>query len=356
MPCLRQAVDAWLQWNREVSRRWRPAPGVRVPVTTGGLVISLDLELAWGVHDTLDVHGPYRANIIGAREVVPQLLAMFEEYGIRATWATVGRLFARTHEEAMTHAPSIRPAYANPRLDTYRVVVGRDERSDPLHYGRSLIESIASCPGQEIASHTFSHYYCLEPGQTRETFAADVASAVAIAKASGITMRSFVFPRNQSREDYLDVLVDHGFTSYRGSEPNGLHTPRPGRSGSLLVRGGRLLDTYLPLTGSNVLAWPSTNVQRRLVNVPASRFLRPVSQRAAWLGRRQRQRLRSGMRRAAESVGLYHIWWHPHNFGAAKTTNIAHLRRILDEFVVLRDDFGMRSYSMGDVAHTVLNS
>ena len=322
-------------------------------VDNAGLVVSLDLELAWGVHDTLDVHGAYRKNILGVRDAVPRLLEVFQEYGINATWATVGLLFAQSDEEALAYAPSERPNYVNRSLDPYAINVGRDEHSDPLHYGRSIIDAIAACPGQELASHTFSHYYCLEPGQTRATFEADVVSAVAIARARGITLRSFVFPRNQVRQDYLDVLVNYGFTSYRGPEPNWLNAPRPGRAGGLVLRGARWLDTYLPIAGANALPWPLATTPPGIVNVPASRFLRPVPDGAAWLGRAQRQRLFSGMRRAANTGGLYHIWWHPHNLGASITTNLAHLRSTFDEFLVLRDTFGMRSYTMAEVAQAV---
>ena len=330
-----------------------------MPVTRGGLVLSLDFELAWGVHDTLDVHGTYRPNVMGAREAIPRLLDVFHEYDIHATWATVGLLFAGSREEALAYAPSERPRYLNDRLDPYAIEVGPDERSDPLHYGSSLINAIASCPGQEVASHSFSHYYCLEPGQTREAFAADIASAVAIAAARGIALRSFVFPRNQARLDYLGVLADNGFITYRGPEPNSLNRPRPGRAGNLLIRGARLVDAYLPVSGAKVSPWPSIPVESAespLVNVPASHFLRPLSERGAWLGRFQRQRIRSSMRRAAESGGLFHLWWHPHNFGASMLTNLIELRGLLDDFAMLRDEFGMRSYSMGDVAREVLDT
>ena len=328
-------------------------------LTRGGLVLSLDFELAWGVHDTLDVHGPYRANIIGAREAVARLLDVFHEYEIRATWATVGLLFAGSREEALAYAPSERPRYLNDRLDPYAIEVGPDERSDPLHYGNSLITAINSCPGQEIASHSFSHYYCLEPGQTPEAFAADIASAVAIAAANGIALQSFVFPRNQVRLDYLGVLADNGFITYRGAEPNSLNRPRPGRAGNLLTRGARLVDAYLPISGANVSQWPSVPIEAgesHLVNVPASHFLRPVSERRAWLGQLQRRRIRSSMRTAAETGGLFHLWWHPHNFGASMMTNLMLLRGLLDDFAMLRDEFGMRSHSMGEVARMVLDT
>src|SRR5262245_13071649 len=58
----------------------------------GALVISLDFELHWGVRDKRPVDGSYRENLLGAREAIPRMLDLFEEFGIAATWATVGFL------------------------------------------------------------------------------------------------------------------------------------------------------------------------------------------------------------------------------------------------------------------------
>ena len=91
------------------------------------------------------------------------LLATFAEYGIHATWATVGFLFFRTRTELLASLPDLRPDYDDLRLSPYpdMKVLGTDEGDDPFHFGRSLIDQIRSYPGQEIATDTFSHYYCL---------------------------------------------------------------------------------------------------------------------------------------------------------------------------------------------------
>ena len=70
-----------------------------------------------------------------------------------------------------TYRPRIAPGYTDPNLDPYAEPVGRDETDDPLHFGSSLIERIAERGEHEIASHTWSHYYCMEPGATPAAFA-----------------------------------------------------------------------------------------------------------------------------------------------------------------------------------------
>ena len=172
----------------------------------GAIVVSLDFELHWGVRDRRSATGPYAENLRGARQAVPRILELFQEFGVAATWATVGLLFARSREEARAYWPRERPGYADARLDPYREVVGEGEADDPFHYAPSLISLIQTGPRQEIATHTFSHYYCLEPGQGREAFSADIASAVAIARDRGIDITSIVFPRNQVNPDYAEEV------------------------------------------------------------------------------------------------------------------------------------------------------
>src|SRR5689334_1908763 len=118
------------------------------PPAHGALVISLDFELHWGVRDKRPANGPYRRNLLGARAAVPGMLDLFKEFGIRATWATVGFLFARSRKELQEYSPARRPAYRDPKLSAYEERVGEDEAEDPLHYGASLIDEIADHPGQ----------------------------------------------------------------------------------------------------------------------------------------------------------------------------------------------------------------
>ncbi|MEJ2291383.1 MAG: polysaccharide deacetylase family protein [Deinococcales bacterium] len=284
-------------------------------VAGGGLVLSLDFELGWGVADTLAANGGYRRHLLGAREAVPRILERFAAHGVGATWATVGMLFATSREELVAHAPpaELRPRYRDPRLDVYRLQVGEDERRDPLHYAPSLIDAIAACPGQRIGSHSFAHYYSLERGQTRATFEADLQAAVTLAAARSLTLRSYVWPRHQLRADYLPILARHGFTVHRGPEPNVLNRPHRGAYSPLAVRAARLTDAYLGLTGPNLVRWSALTPVGGLVDVPESRFLRPVAARATALEPLRLHRITTAMRRAAATGALFHLWWHPHN-------------------------------------------
>lgn len=314
----------------------------------GGFVVSLDFELHWGVRAQRSVRD-YEANLRGAREAVPRLLDLFEQHKLGCTWATVGLLFFDDRDALMAALPEERPRYEDPRLSPYGDlgIVGPDERRDPFHFALSLIRRIKQVPGQEIGTHTFSHFYCLEPGQTLDAFRADLGAACRTAEAEGVRLRSIVFPRNQSNPEYLAVCREHGLGAWRGNEQGWPYKAEARSTESVLKRGGRLADAYLPLTGAN-----GVRPVRRdgLVNVPSSRFLRPWSRRLAPLEPLRLRRVLSAMRTAASRGEVFHLWFHPHNVGVNQEENFEALERIATEAVRLRDEYGWPSLTMAEAA------
>lgn len=321
----------------------------------GALVVSLDFELIWGVRDRYPPDGgAYRQNLLGVRQAVPRMLGLFRDYEIAVTWATVGALFARSRAELERFRPHELPAYQNVRLSVAQEPVGEDEASDPLRFAPSLIRQIQAVPRQEIGTHTFFHTYALEPGQTRAAFAADLASAVAIAEHRGVRLRSVVFPRNQVNRAYLDLLPAYGMTSFRGNPRRWMYDGSPtGRPTALARRAGRLVDTYAG--GSRQVGrWSDVLQADGLCEVPASRFLRPYMPRLRRLDPLRARRIRQELRAAAAGHGIYHLWWHPHNFGVHLEQNLAFLRGVLEDFAACRERYGMRSLSMSEVAELTL--
>ena len=320
----------------------------------GALVISLDFELHWGVRDHYSVDGPYRANLLGARTVIPRLLDMFGEFEAAATWATVGFLFARNRDELSRYRPAILPDYVDRRLFPYGETVGRDEKEDPLHYAPSLIERIGKTSRQEIATHTYSHYFCGEAGQTRSSFEADITAAVAIAASRGIQVRSIVFPRTQFIAEYADVLIANGITAYRGNPNAWMWRFRDNVQGKKWwMRAGRFADSYIPLDASELVAWNSILQSNGLCDVRATHVLKPYRPRRRALSALHLRRIREALRSAARSGTICHLWWHPHNFGRFQDENLRMLRVILEEFRRCRTRYGMRSLNMNEVDEVV---
>lgn len=316
-----------------------------MPHQGGALIISLDFELFWGLRDVTNLKS-YAARLETARQNIPSILNLFTRYGIHATWATVGFLMARDKEELMTHVPALLPSYVNPRLSPYgeyMAGVGADEAEDMYHYAGSLVELIKNTPFQEVGSHTFCHYYCRAPGQTTGEFSLDLQAARDLAEQWGIQLRSLVLPRNQISTDHLHAAELLGFLSYRGNPNSWLYT-RKGRMGRIM----RIADSYLNLSGYNCFAVPKD--QPGLLNLPASMFMRPVG-RSRLLRYLALRRIKHAMYYAARQGLAYHLWWHPHNFGAAPQENLEFLERILLEYTNLKECTGMVSMSMHEACN-----
>jgi peptidoglycan/xylan/chitin deacetylase (PgdA/CDA1 family) len=322
--------------------------------TAGIFTISLDFELYWGVQDQRSM-ASYARNILGARDAIPRMLELFDRYDVHCTWATVGLLFFDRKADLLDHLPEERPRYANPALSPYPRLgqIGPNERQDPYHYGLSLIEQIRDCPGQEIGTHTFSHYYCLEPGETEEgqseaTFRADLLAARRAAERLGITPRSLVFPRNQYRGDYLQSCRAAGIEVVRGNHPSWMFRPQSRGDEGLIKRVARMSDDYLPFSLEDCLRPQALGGD--LVDVRSSRFLRPASRRLRLLEPLRLQRITGGLSRAARSGSIYHLWWHPHNFGQETEYSLKFLERVLKHYNQLTQTCGMRSSTMVEIA------
>jgi hypothetical protein len=316
----------------------------------GTFVVSLDFELHWGVRDHRTV-ADYRDNLLGVRRVIPALLALFSEFGVRATWATVGFLFFETIEELLAAIPGELPRYANRNLDPYAALIEvvRYEAEDPFHFAPTLIRQIQATAGQEIATHTFSHYYAGAPGPSLESFRADIRAAKSAGQRFGIEIKSVVFPRNQVSMPHIRICAGEGLIAYRGVESD----PYVAAGNSPVDRAKRFADAYVNLSG------PCCGVPRKLaslgiVSVPQSRFLRPCSRRRGFLDALRLRRILSSMTFAAENQLVFHLWWHPHNFGVNTDLNVSFLRAILEHYQALQQRLEFQSLTMAEVAAKIL--
>lgn len=309
-------------------------------------LVSLDFELFWGVSDSRSLDG-YRAEVEGEWSAIPAMLELFARNDVRATWATVGMLMCRDFEHWQSVKPRLSPGYERESCSNYSFPE-RVRQNPRMFFAPELVRQIQQTPGQEIASHTYSHFFCFEPGASRDAFAADMDCAIAVAQDHGLALRSFVFPRNQVRTDFLDVLGSRGIRVFRGNPRHWLYRDGHFIPGGLLGRAVRLLDNYLPVAGQHVARAESL---AGMVNVPASIFLRPWSSSLAPLDALRLRRIKQSMLHAARSGGVFHLWWHPHNFGVNQQQNLAFLAEILAYFQQLKNDFGMQSRCMADFSN-----
>ena len=306
-------------------------------------IISLDFELKWGV---FDVSGKdYHENILGARLAIPKILNMFESNNIKATWAIVGLLFASTKDDYNKFKPLLTPSYIKFNIDPYKQIIGESEEEDKLNYAASLVDLIDRSKSQEIASHTYCHYYCKENGQNKLEFEQDVKSMMSIASAKiSRSIKSIVFPRNEINLDYFDILIKNGFTHFRGN-PNHYFYSKGHRRFNLPVRLLRLIDSYINITGNQV---SNKEIHNGLINIVGNRILRPYSKKSI-LNFLMIRRIKNEMLYAAKNNKNYQIYWHPHNFGVNTDKNLENLSKVIDYYLVLNKKYGMISTNISGV-------
>jgi hypothetical protein len=323
---------------------------------TGVFTISLDFELHWGVSENRTIES-YRENLENVPLVVENLLALFTEFEIHTTWATVGMLFCKNKAELLATSDALTPPqYFNEKLSNYRIFheVGENERRDPFHYALSLIKKIQATPHQEVGTHTFSHYYCLERGQTLQHFQEDLEAAYEMAIKEDISLKSIVFPRNQYERSYIDCCVKKGIIAYRGTENHWMYRTRSREDETKTRRALRFVDAYFAISGDNT--YTISRGEAGAVNVPSSRFLRPYSKKLALLEPLRLHRIKKEMTDAAKNKRLYHLWWHPHNFGKNLVENVAFLVKILEHYQFLNKQYGMMSLNMAEIAQTTTST
>lgn len=320
--------------------------------TNGYLVISLDFELVWGVFDVVD-HQQRVSYFENTRRVIPSILEEFSRHDIHATWAVVGMLFNRNWEEWKRNQPNVLPQYVNTKLSPYKFgysIISDD--TEDMVFAPDLIKKIKETAGQEIGTHTYSHYYCLEQGQDEKQFKADLQQAIMVAYKMDIKLTSLVFPRNQLKEGYLKICADLGIQNIR-SNPNSWYWEDT-LSEAFLTKLARSGDAYIPF-GKKSYSLNEIGKQEGLpVEQKASRFLRPVEGNNI-LRRLKIERIKREMEQAAKKNKVYHLWWHPHNFGEQPDESINDLKEIFNYFDECRKKYNFKSLNMQEL-YEVLNS
>jgi hypothetical protein len=326
-------------------------------MNNGNFVISLDFELMWGVFDQKSLN-TYGENVIGVHEVLPKILDTFERFNIRATVALVGFLFYENKKHLLFDQPDNLPEYFDVNLNPYDYISKHnlDENLGKYYFAPQLIEIIKKYSNIEIASHTFSHYLCLEPGQTIIQFESDFKKFISIAKKNNIQISSIVFPRNQYSDEYLNFCYNNNILAYRGNENSWYYKPMASKSQHIFTKIFRLIDTYLNLSGHNCYDLTFINKKKgHPLNIPSSRFLRPFNNKLIMFERLRLNRIKNSMTYAAKNNLTYHLWWHPHNFGKDIDSNIFFLEKILQHYIFLNKNYDFKSESMSRIAKQYLN-
>ncbi|TXE20236.1 polysaccharide deacetylase family protein [Psychroserpens burtonensis] len=328
----------------------------------GHFIISLDYEIHWGVFDKKTVDD-YRENLINVSKVVDRLIELSDTYNIRLTFSTVGFLFAKDKDDLFRYIPKNKPTYKIENVNPYPLLehIGNNENDDPFHYALSKIKEIKNNGNHEIGTHTFSHYYCHEDGQTVEQFNDDIIAAKQIAAPLGINLKSIVFPRNMIDankavdQPYLEVCQKHGIRSFRGKEKAyiyNIHTTKF-YHGWYIFKLLRILDAYVSVTGPNTYNVEQINKNNLVNNLPSSRLFRAYSSKLKFLEPLKIRRIKKAMTYAAKHNEMFHLWWHPHNFGTQTSDNLKNLEEIFKTYKKLNKMYGFKSETMTGLSNKI---
>ncbi|MGR5906312.1 hypothetical protein ACT7DI_25465 [Bacillus paranthracis] len=115
------------------------------------------------------------------------------------------------------------------------------------------------------------------------------------------------------------------------------------------------MDAYVNITGHHIYSLHTLNTQP-IINLPASRFLRPYHSNVKLFEHLRLKRITNSLTKAAKENKMYHLWWHPHNFGMNLEENLQFLSKIFAHYSHLKKQYGMKSYNMNEVAFIISNS
>lgn len=303
----------------------------------GTVVVSVDAELGWGYRDV----SPPPTWLDRARDGWHRLVALCDEFEVPATWAVVGHLFLDSCDGIHEDHPLSPEAFAHER----QVWASRPD----LRFGRGLVEAVRGARADhEIGCHTFAHVEFDDPRVDRSVARAELDRCVGLAADSGISLRSFVFPRNAV--GHRDVLAEYGFTCYRGR--------RPGTEDGSSRRPVQKAIAGLTSVDAPPLVEPTVD-EFGLVDVPASLYLFDLE----GIPRQVVENLRgdyvvraaqAGIDAVVGSGRVLHLWLHPNN--VTSEHDVRRLRAVFEYLAERRAETGLRVETMGRVADRVLSA
>lgn len=301
---------------------------------TGSVVISLDCELGWGRHTDV----PSGEFVREGRSNWYRLLDLFEEFDVRATWAIVGHL-------ALSDCD--RPHVDHPSGERCCEQSVDGVPPEEVWFGPDLVDAVRSAAvDHEIGSHGFTHWRFDRDGMTESSADSEFAESAAALRDSGGTSTSFVYPVN--RVGHRRQLAQNGFDCYRG--PN----PRIASQTTARRRLGKLRDA-VAWAGTPPIVTPSVD-EHGLVNVPASLYLygfEGPARTAVTTVRRDPvvAKAKRGIDAAVASDGVFHLWFHPHDFEGDGEGG--RLRPVLEHLRERVESTDLRVETMGDVSRRI---
>jgi len=318
-------------------------------VPKGVFIVSVDTELGWGCTSLRDLVR-YIPRLKQTRSAISAILEMCERYQVSFTWALVGALLLNhdnTHQKRKI-IPAHIPWAVNHHSGNHEVPLD----DTYLWYGRDIVDTIRNCrAAQEIGCHSFFHISYNEKNCSVGAAASDLEHCRMAFEALGLAYTTFVFPFN--KVGHLTLLPPHGFICYRGAELNTQSRPN---FLTPFLRTFRLL--YRLFAGPS--AFRPTMKCRELVNIQASMLFRvpEIKSLKVWriILNLQVRSAKQGLLKAARTGKVFHLWFHPYQFGHRTTQMLEALDEILALAFRLRSGNKLEVLTMGQLAQRIIGS
>jgi hypothetical protein len=152
---------------------------------------------------------------------------------------------------------------------------------------------------------------------------------------------------------YLDVCHKHHIKSFRGKETAYIYTSKKYKNW-YLFKILRLIDSYSNITGYNTYKVESLYKNILPLNLPSSGILRAYSKPLYFLEPIKLLRIKKAMKYAARNHEMFHLWFHPHNFGNNTKENFKNLEAIFKEYSMLNKTYKFSSETMTSLANKTI--
>ena len=277
-------------------------------------VISIDLELAWGIWDR--INSAYLYNAVNLeRNIINQLLEIFKNFDLPVTWATVAALIDENNK---------------------MISIG-DKKA---WYAPEIIEKIInSKPKHLIASHSYAHPNFKE--NNKNFIINDFEKSEFFFKTFGIKPNVLIFPRNQI--NHLDILKNFNYKFFRGQDFSWYK--KVANLNKFFGRMANLADKIFPFKTNSI---KPINHKCGLIEIPSSLLLIsrdgfkfPVSNLNMYY------KIKCGIELAIKNKECFHLWFHPSNFYFKSHKQFILLNDILT-FVTSKRDRGLLDVKLMD--------
>lgn len=288
--------------------------------------LSFDLEMAWGLRETMISQNPKSVEkmswIMKVPEIVDRLLTICDIYNIKATWATVGALFGGT--EIIKEMGKV----LGVSLEGYNL------SNKPPLYQPEMIKKIVDA-GHEIGCHSYFHSDFSKI--SREHAEWEIMSWYYLAKKFGIKTKTLSFVYPQGKFGHFDVLKEQKIKVLREDV---FWFSKLG----IWRKPFAFIDRFFAMTP----IIRDLYFEEGILIVPVNYFFTPLyGIRGAIPMRKRVKQGKKGIDEAIRNDGLFHFFAHPHNFGYKTDEMMDGLIEILE----YAKEKGIKTKTMEEIYH-----